>query len=88
MAKNVFVDAGFLVALLSRRDEHHEWAASLAAGVTESLLTCEAVLAETAGQELAIIERELPGNVEQVAGEHEPHGAAAPSRGLTSRGDP
>lgn len=41
-------DTGFLVAFGSRRDTHHRWALSLAGRVTEPLLTCEAVLAETA----------------------------------------
>jgi predicted nucleic acid-binding protein len=41
-------DTGFLVAFANRDDEHHDWAVGLAAGVREPLLTCEAVLAETA----------------------------------------
>jgi predicted nucleic acid-binding protein len=41
-------DAGFLVAFGNRRDLHHEWAVKIARRVTEPLLTCEAVLAETA----------------------------------------
>lgn len=41
-------DTGFLVAFSSSRDSHHEWAVSVADQVTEPLLTCEAVLAETA----------------------------------------
>lgn len=41
-------DTGFLVAFLSRQDEHHSWAMSLAEQISEPLLTCEAVLAETA----------------------------------------
>jgi len=41
-------DTGFLVAFANRSDVHHEWAVGLAAHVTEPLLTCEAVLAETA----------------------------------------
>ena len=41
-------DTGFLVAFGNRRDFHHEWAVGIAEGVTEPLLTCEAVLAETA----------------------------------------
>lgn len=41
-------DTGFLVAFANRQDRHHDWATSVAAGVTEPLLTCEAVLAETA----------------------------------------
>ncbi len=41
-------DTGFLVAFANRGDLHHEWAVRVAEGVTEPLLTCEAVLAETA----------------------------------------
>src|SRR5579872_5148758 len=41
-------DTGFLVAFGNRGDYHHEWAVGIAQGVTEPLLTCEAVLAETA----------------------------------------
>jgi predicted nucleic acid-binding protein len=41
-------DTGFLVAFANANDKHHVWAAEIAAGVTEPLLTCEAVLAETA----------------------------------------
>ena len=40
-------DTGFLVAFANRRDAHHDWAVSIAERVTEPLLTCEAVLAET-----------------------------------------
>ena len=41
-------DTGFLVAFANRGDRHHEWAVRVAGGVTEPLLTCEAVLAEAA----------------------------------------
>jgi predicted nucleic acid-binding protein len=41
-------DTGFLVAFANRRDSYHQWAVELAERVTEPLLTCEAVLAETA----------------------------------------
>jgi predicted nucleic acid-binding protein len=41
-------DTGFLVAFANRHDVHHEWATGLAEQVTTPLLTCEAVLAETA----------------------------------------
>jgi predicted nucleic acid-binding protein len=41
-------DTGFLVAFGNRRDQHHAWALAFAEQVTEPLLTCEAVLAETA----------------------------------------
>jgi len=41
-------DTGFLVAFANRNDSYHAWAVSIATGLTEPLLTCEAVLAETA----------------------------------------
>lgn len=41
-------DTGFLVAFRSQRDHHHQWAKAVAENITEPLLTCEAVLAETA----------------------------------------
>jgi predicted nucleic acid-binding protein len=41
-------DTGFLVAFGNRTDLHHAWALQIARRVTEPLLTCEAVLAETA----------------------------------------
>ena len=47
MARNVLLDAGFLVALLSRRDSHHQWAVTQAAGHALPWRTCEAVLSET-----------------------------------------
>jgi predicted nucleic acid-binding protein len=46
MAKNVLVDAGFVVALLSRRDSHHAWAAAQAPRLAPPWRTCEAVLSE------------------------------------------
>src|ERR1035438_6700258 len=41
-------DTGFLVAFANRHDHHHEWAVDIAESVTERLVTCDAVLAETA----------------------------------------
>ncbi len=41
-------DTGFLVAFANANDKFHGWATQLAGSVTEPLLTCEAVLAETA----------------------------------------
>ncbi len=41
-------DTGFLVAFANRDDAHHDWAVGLATRITDPLLTCEAVLAETA----------------------------------------
>jgi predicted nucleic acid-binding protein len=47
MAKTVLVDAGFLVALLGRRDSHHQWAAAQAQGYPPPWRTCESVLSES-----------------------------------------
>ena len=41
-------DTGFVIAFGNRRDRHHDWALRIAQRVTEPLLTCEAVLAESA----------------------------------------
>lgn len=41
-------DTGFLVAFANQNDLHHAWAVEVASRITEPLLTCEAVLAETA----------------------------------------
>lgn len=46
MARNVLVDAGFLVALLSSRDMHHKWAVTQATELPPPWSTCEAVLSE------------------------------------------
>jgi predicted nucleic acid-binding protein len=46
MAGNLLVDAGFLVALLSRRDAHHSWAVTQATQHAPPWRTCEAVLSE------------------------------------------
>src|SRR5882724_2298886 len=46
MAKSVLVDAGFLVALLSRRDANHSWAAAQAPHLPPPWRTCEAALSE------------------------------------------
>ena len=46
MAGSVLVDAGFLVALLSRRDTHHGWAAAHSPGHPPPWRTCDAVLSE------------------------------------------
>jgi predicted nucleic acid-binding protein len=46
MAASVLVDAGFLVALLSRRDTHHAWAVRQAQGYGPPWRTCEAALSE------------------------------------------
>jgi uncharacterized protein len=41
-------DTGFVVAFARRNDQHHNWAVNIAKALTEPLLTCEAVLAESA----------------------------------------
>lgn len=41
-------DTGFVVAFLNRSDRHHDWAHQIARQISEPMLTCEAVLAETA----------------------------------------
>lgn len=41
-------DAGFLVALLSRRDSNHDWAVAQASQFGLPWITCEAALSETA----------------------------------------
>jgi uncharacterized protein len=46
MARSVLVDTGFLVALLSRRDANHHWAAAQAPRFSPPWRTCEGVLSE------------------------------------------
>jgi predicted nucleic acid-binding protein len=46
MAGNVLVDAGFVVALLSSSDTHHQWAAAQAPRLAPPWSTCEAALSE------------------------------------------
>jgi predicted nucleic acid-binding protein len=46
MAGRAVVDAGFLVALLSRRDANHRWAVDQAQRFPPPWSTCEAVLSE------------------------------------------
>ncbi len=41
-------DTGLIVAFGNRADRFHPWAVGVAKGLTEPLLTCEAVLAEAA----------------------------------------
>jgi len=43
-------DTGFVVAFLSRTDGYHNWAREIGKAVSEPLLTCEAVLAESVFQ--------------------------------------
>ena len=46
MAASVLVDAGFLIALLSRRDRYHAWAVAQSPSVPPPWKTCDAVLSE------------------------------------------
>ena len=46
MRNQVILDTGPLVALLNRRDRHHQWAKDNWAEIAPPLLTCESVLAE------------------------------------------
>ena len=41
-------DTGLLVAMARKNDQHHDWAANVAEQISWPVLTCEAVLAETA----------------------------------------
>jgi uncharacterized protein len=41
-------DTGFIVAFGNRQDSYHDWAVELAKRLREPLITCEAVLAESA----------------------------------------
>jgi uncharacterized protein len=45
---NAIADTGLLVALGRERDQYHGWALEIAEQITWPVLTCEAVLAETA----------------------------------------
>lgn len=72
-------DTGFIVAFLNYDDRYHDWASEIGRAVSDPLLTCEAVLAETAFQVesasrvLALLQDgflkiafDLPKNLEEV----------------------
>src|SRR4051812_11588308 len=46
--KNLVADAGFLAALWTPRDQHHDWAVATARAYPPPWTACEAVLSETA----------------------------------------
>ncbi len=48
MAAPVLLDTGPLVALLDRNDRWHSWASTQLEYLTEPMITCEAVLSESA----------------------------------------
>lgn len=45
-ATKIFLDAGPLIGYLNRLDQHHAWAITSWAALTQPLWTCEAVLSE------------------------------------------
>jgi predicted nucleic acid-binding protein len=45
---NAIADTGLLVALARSADQHHKWAVEVGEQISWPVLTCEAVLAETA----------------------------------------
>lgn len=47
MARTVIVDTGALIALISKRDQHHQWAVEQASSLPLPWVTCEAVISET-----------------------------------------
>ncbi|MCP9292932.1 type II toxin-antitoxin system VapC family toxin [Gracilimonas sediminicola] len=46
MAKTVFIDAGPIVAILNRRDQHHLWASEKISGIEENLVTTSIIISE------------------------------------------
>lgn len=78
-------DTGLLVAFANRADRYHDWAVQVAEQISEPLLTCEAVLAETAfhlrntGLVLAMVREELVDPVLDVS-EELPHLVALAER--------
>ena len=47
MARTVLIDSGPIVAVLRRRDQHHDWARAQFEATTEPFLTCEGVISES-----------------------------------------
>jgi predicted nucleic acid-binding protein len=85
-------DTGFLVAFANGNDAHHDWAVALAQGVTEPLLTCEAVLAESAFhlRDAAVVLAMMTDGLVTVAFDcraHVPHLAALARRYADRRPD-
>ena len=61
MNRRVLLDTGPLVALLDRRDQHHEWAKLQWGQAVLPLLTCESVLSEA-----CFLLRAVPGGNQAV----------------------
>ena len=55
------MDTGPLVALLNRRDRHHDWAVDLFSSLKPPLYTCEPVLAEA-----CFLLQDVPGGADAV----------------------
>ncbi len=47
MSKVIIIDTGFLVALLNRSEQYHNWVKTQLSNISAPLLTCEAVITET-----------------------------------------
>ena len=63
MKPSLLLDTGPLVALLNRRDRHHEWAKQIADELRPPFFTCEAVLSEA-----CFLLRGFPPGVDGVMG--------------------
>jgi uncharacterized protein len=46
MKRQILLDTGIIVSLLSRQDQLHDWTTKTIAGLDQPLLTCEAVITE------------------------------------------
>ena len=46
MSEQVLLDTGPLVAILNKRDAHHQWACEAIDGLNPPFMTCEAVITE------------------------------------------
>jgi predicted nucleic acid-binding protein len=47
MSKVIIIDTGFLVALLNRSEQYHNWVKTQLSNISAPLLTCEPVITET-----------------------------------------
>lgn len=63
MKRPVLLDTGPIVAVLDRRDAHHEWACDQFDALDAPFLTCEAVLTEA-----CFLARRIPSGIHAVLG--------------------
>jgi uncharacterized protein len=72
---NAIADTGLLVALARANDQYHQWATEIAPQIEWPVLTCEAVLAETAFhlQSTGLVLGMLQDGVARIAFECEGH---------------